>query len=111
MKVPFSSYQLATVIWSIFPFASRTAAVVKRIQAVQVTVNNASATGTATLGNAVVVANSMLLWNGQRGGTNAVDQAHTLDITNTTTVTATRNGTAGAATVYGIVVEFVGVTT
>lgn len=79
---------------------------IKQIQCGDVAVNNGNTSGTSTLSNAVVVAKSVLVVNGWRGGTNAVDQLHTSALTDATTVTATRNGTTGNAAVAYCVVEY-----
>jgi len=78
---------------------------VKSIQRGTITVSGAT-TNTATI-TAVVVAKSLVSHLGQQCATNDAAQANChLDLTNTTTITATRGTTSGAATVSFEVVEF-----
>ena len=79
---------------------------VKTIQCGTIAVNNGSATGTSTLSTAVTVAKTFVVHLGHYGGTNLTDQHSAVSITNTTTITGTREGTTGNNVTGYCAIEF-----
>jgi hypothetical protein len=82
--------------------------VIKRIQVGTVTIINGSTGGTATLGTAVTVGKANLEFNGliyENAVGLPINCAAEIVLTNSTTITATRVGTADALTVYFTVWE------
>lgn len=86
------------------------AAVIRSIQAFSIAISSSSASNTATLGTSVTTAKSMILRDGVSGGasTNIREALVTTELTDSTTVTATRAGGTynNPATVKGYVVEY-----
>lgn len=81
---------------------------IKSIQYVPITLANLNASTNATI-NAVNTSNAALVWLGSNNVTSSYDPqsaAVILTFTNATTVNGSRVGTAGQATVVGIVLEF-----
>lgn len=79
---------------------------VKSIQAFSITINGSSS-NTATLSNAIVVANSYITGVSQSMATDDNTMEANVVITNTTTITATRvNAGANNTIVKGFVVEY-----
>lgn len=80
---------------------------IKAVQRSTVVIANAAATNTATI-TAVVTANTLLHFVGQMVSTGTVnkDGYARIDLTNTTTITATRIGTTGPLTVSFEAVEY-----
>lgn len=78
------------------------------VQNATVTIGSGSATGTATLSPSVNLSYAVVFWGGiSTTGTTGSDGTAYLVLTNSTTLTATRNGTtATTLTVYCTVVEF-----
>jgi len=80
---------------------------IKSIQTGSFTVGSTLSTNTATI-SSVSTTKSVVLWNGQSTNSN-LDSASIqmrVELTNATTVTATRGGTSGNTTVSYTVVEF-----
>lgn len=87
-----------------------TTAIVKSIQSFSITISSSSSSNTATLGTSVDTSKSRLLRDGVSGGhaTNIREALIAIDLTGSTTVTATRGGGTynNQATVKGYVVEY-----
>jgi len=84
---------------------------IRSIQEVTITIAASSTSNTATI-NAINTGKSFVMFNGMNsnntGTTNPANAFAYLEITNGTTITATRSdGTTNTLTVYGVVVEFV----
>lgn len=90
--------------------ASR-AGIIKSIQQVAVTINNASSSGTATI-SSVDTSKTLLIWDGRVSADSGVanPQSDSYDaritLTNATTLTANRFSTSNNVTIYVTVVEF-----
>lgn len=85
--------------------------VIKSIQQVSVTIGNAATSNTATI-TSVTTSNCIVLFEGATytgtGGTTDVPSASCyVELTNSTTVTATRKGSSNSITAYCTVIEFV----
>lgn len=98
----------------VFEAAAEGAGIIESIQEIEFTIASSSATGTSTI-SSVTTANTALFFSYQSFGgkrqtdtSNSVDDTHIrVDLTNATTVTATRNtGAAFAITVICTVVEY-----
>lgn len=86
-----------------------TSGVIKSVQQVSINIGAAALTATATI-TAVVVANSIIIYQGVDAAVNsqaAYERAIArLAITNTTTITATRGDSTNSTTVNAVIVEF-----
>lgn len=107
----FGAATLANAIWSLFPVASRTVSVVKSLQRGTITVADGVASDTATI-TSVTTSKSVILWSGYDDNDNSAPSnpkswAFKVVLTNSTTVTASRNGANnGAITMAYQVLEF-----
>ena len=93
-------------IWSQQPLASRTASVIKSIQSGTIGISNGSASNTLTI-TSVSTAKAMITLQGvTTGGTLNSSKLARIELTNATTITATRIGTSEDVTIGYQVVEF-----
>jgi hypothetical protein len=105
-----STQQMRAVILAHPPAAS--GSVIKHIEQGSITIGSTSLTGTYTLAGsyAVNAANTILIWDGRTTTTNSAALyervATRITLTNSTTVTATRENSTDSVTVYFTVVEF-----